>query len=291
MSMLRARLGTAFVAATACLPGVPALACSDLPNICAAHAQVQAENLDNAYVASMMYAEQQASAHEDEAHADDAGPGWDYETFMGTPFAADPSARELARIREVVEAFRQSLAADDAAPAATPAATPAGTRAASEDDAALARRHAEGGWSHFQDVPDAAPGEYCAALYWKGDGLVRISGPGGDYAGAMLTFWGPDVPRPAEVRRVPVVLRQTDERPQQVQAFHYALPGEAFAAVALAVPTLEAALAGMLDRHRFEVELDGRTVATVEWDQGFAARDQLRGCAAQRAAAGQASAR
>lgn len=279
MPMLRARPGMAVAAVVAALAAAPALACSDLPNICAAHAQVQAENLDNAYVASMMYAEQQAGAY-----ADDDGPDWDYETFMDTPFAADPSARELARIREVVEAFGQSLAAEDAARAASsPAAgaSTAGVPAATAVDEAMRRRHAEGGWSYFQDVPDAAPGEYCAALYWKGDGLVRISGPGGDYAGAMLTFWGPDVPRTAEVRRVPVVLRQTDEQPQRVQAFHYALPGEAFAAVALAVPTLEDALAGMLDRHRFEVELDGRTVATVEWDQGFAARDQLRACVAQ----------
>lgn len=277
MPILRALLAMAISAAS--LIGAPAFACSDLPNICAAHAQVQAENLDNAYVASMMYAGQQA-----EAYADDAEPDWDYETFSSTPFAQDPSARELARIREVVEAFGRSLAEDDASPRAP-------APAASAADEALRRRHAEGGWSYFQDVPDAAPGEYCAALYWKGDGLVRISGPGGDFTGAMLTFWGPGVPRPAEVRRVPVVLRQTDEPPQRVQAFHYALPGEAFAAVALAVPTLEDALAGMLDQHRFEVELDGRTVATVAWTQGFAARDQLRACAAQRVVAGQGGAR
>ncbi len=281
MSMLRAYLGMATAVAIACLAGLPARACSDLPNICAGHAQVQAENLDNAYVASMMYAEQQAEDHEE-----DAEPGWDYETFMGTPFAADPSARELARIREVVEAFGQSLAEADAAraSAAAPSPAPAAEAAAAQAaDDALRRRHAEGGWSYFQDVPDAAPGEYCAALYWKGDGLVRISGPGRDYAGAMLTFWGPGVPRPADVRRVPVVLRQTNEPPQHVQAFHYAMPGEAYAAVALAVPTLEDALAGMLDAHHFEVELDGRTVVTVAWDGGFAARDELRACTARRA--------
>lgn len=139
-------------------------------------------------------------------------------------------------------------------------------------------RYLNGGWEYFQDVAGAAPGEYCAAFYAKGGGMVRLSGPGKEYEGALMTFWGADVPTPAKMQKVKVTLKQSNDAPQTVQAFNYKLPGEAFGAIAFAVPTIEAALEGMEDEASFDLEMDGKSVASVEWQDGLAARDQLRKC-------------
>jgi hypothetical protein len=140
------------------------------------------------------------------------------------------------------------------------------------------QRYHNGGWDHFQAEGDAKPGEYCAALYWKGDGLVQISGPGGDFRGAMITFWGPDIPKPKDFARVRVTLKQTGDPAQTVEAFNYLVPDHAFGALALAVPSIEAALAGMTDVLDFELLIAGKTVAKVGWTGGLAARDELARC-------------
>ncbi|OYW39269.1 MAG: hypothetical protein B7Z35_04865 [Hydrogenophilales bacterium 12-61-10] len=143
-------------------------------------------------------------------------------------------------------------------------------------------RYLNGGWEYFQDAPGAAPGEYCAAFYAKGGGMVRLSGPGKEYAGALMTFWGADIPTPAKMQKVRVTLKQSNDAPQTVQAFNYKLPGEAFGAIAFAVPTIEAALAGMENEASFDLEMDGKSVASVEWHDGLAARDRLGKCVSAR---------
>lgn len=140
------------------------------------------------------------------------------------------------------------------------------------------QRYHNGGWDFFQSEEGAKAGEYCAALYWKGDGLVQISGPGGDYRGAMITFWGPDIPKPKDFARVRVTLKQTGDPPQTVEAFNYLIPDHEFGALALAVPSIDAALAGMIDVAAFELLISGKTVAKVDWTDGLAARDALRDC-------------
>lgn len=143
-------------------------------------------------------------------------------------------------------------------------------------------RYTNGGWDYFQDLAGAAPGEYCAAFYAKGGGMVRLSGPGKEYEGALMTFWGADIPTPATMQKVKVTLKQSNDAPQTVQAFNYKLPGEAFGAIAFAVPTIEAALAGMENEASFDLEMDGKSVARVEWHDGLAARDRLRKCVSAR---------
>jgi hypothetical protein len=141
----------------------------------------------------------------------------------------------------------------------------------------------KGAWEFFPGNNDAAPGESCAALFWKKDGLIMLSGPGKDYRGALLTFWGKDIPRPNKVERVKVTLtQQSNEPPQTVQAFNYATPGIEYGAITFAVPTIEAALATMEDVLSFDLAIEGKSVAKIQWHSGLAARDKLRECVSAR---------
>jgi hypothetical protein len=143
-------------------------------------------------------------------------------------------------------------------------------------------RYLSGGWDYLDGHSKAAPGEYCAAFFWKGDGMVRLSGPGGGYEGALMTFWGANIPTPGKSQQIEVTLKQTGEAPQTLQAFNHKLPGDAFGAIVFAVPTIEAALAGMEDVASFDLSIDGISVAKVEWHGGLAARERLRQCVSVR---------
>jgi len=141
------------------------------------------------------------------------------------------------------------------------------------------QRSIVGGWDFFQDAPNARPGELCTAFFTKKDGYVAVTGPGGDSPGAFLTFWGPNVPKPKDVKRVKVSLLQTGGAPAQtVTAFNTYNPAADIGGITLAVPTVDALLDNMLDVHSFTVSMDGRQVAAVEWTGGLAARDRLRAC-------------
>lgn len=135
-----------------------------------------------------------------------------------------------------------------------------------------------GGWEFFQDSVKPKAGEYCAAFYWKQDGFVRVSGPGGDYQGALLTFWGADIPKPEKQETIKVALYQNDEPPQEVKAFNYVLKGYDYGAISFAIPTVDALLSTMEDKQRFELKIKGKSVAKVDWHDGLKARDQLKQC-------------
>ena len=144
------------------------------------------------------------------------------------------------------------------------------------------RAYMDGEWKYYT-TPRAgvAPGEFCATLFWSRQGVVILSGPGGDYRGAMLTFLHPDFPRPDKLKTVTVKLWQTgDSAPQKVKAFSYTQRGGA-GAVALAVPSLELATDTMLDLQQFKLEVDGKPALDLEWNGGNKARDALRACRAR----------
>jgi hypothetical protein len=147
------------------------------------------------------------------------------------------------------------------------------------------QRYRDGGWDFFQGVNNAEPGEYCSAFFWKKEGMVTLSGPGGDYRGALLTFWGKDIPRPQSVEKIKVSLTQSGGSVQTVQVFNYTKPGDTngYGAISFAVPTLEAALVEMKDIETFDVAIEGKSVAKVEWHSGLMARDKLRECVSARA--------
>ena len=139
-----------------------------------------------------------------------------------------------------------------------------------------------GGWEFFQGKNGAQPGESCTAMFWRKDAIVVLSGPGGGSKRAFLTFFGKDIPSPANVKTIKVTLTQNNDVPQTVKAFNYKLPNASFGSIGLAVPTIEAALAGMEDTIRYDLVTDGKSVVNIEWYGGLAARDRLRACLSAR---------
>jgi hypothetical protein len=139
-------------------------------------------------------------------------------------------------------------------------------------------RYREGFWDHFQASATPRPGQGCVAMFANLDGAVALAGPGGEYTGAMLVFWGLDVPKPDQVATISVSLNQFDGPVQTVKALNYTLPGGTAGAIAFTVPTIDAALETMVDRQPFELSIEGRPVMKIEWHGGLGARDTLRAC-------------
>lgn len=234
-----------------CALSSPAQACSDLPNICAAQAQHNQSMTDIAATPERY----------DNGRYDDGGPAGER--------PRDPMAEAMADIYGVAEAS-SAFGAELQQRMKDP-----------EFKAAYDRYH-NGGWDFFQDSNNPKPGEYCSALYTKGDVMVRISGPGKDYDGAMLTFSGPDITGSPDVQKLKVTLDQSDGTSQSVQAFNYKFPGEVYASIAFAVPTIEAGLAEMKEKWGFDVLVKGKSVLKIEWHDGLAARKQLENCLSKR---------
>ena len=69
----------------------------------------------------------------------------------------------------------------------------------------------KGFWQFFQGQSGSKPGEFCTAVYWQMGRMISISGPGGDYRGALLGFVAvepkPPFPRPSRP--------DTSRRPKQ----------------------------------------------------------------------------
>lgn len=236
-------------------------ACSDLPNICSMNAQHHQSMVD----ISASYAYGDYYGEEDYYGDDYYDSGYYSGDIDYSAYAEDPGrslSNEAASFASAVSAQQAALDERLQDP---------GFRKAYE-------RYSNGGWDYFQDNADAAPGEYCAAFYWKGNGMVRLSGPGGDYQGALITFWGPNIPTPKDVKTISVTLDQADGAPQKVKAFNYHLAGDAWGAIALAVPSIEAALEGMEDTQSFKLSAGGKTVAEVAWQDGLKAKRKLQSC-------------
>lgn len=230
----------------------PAQACSDLPNICAQQAQHN-QNMNDI-----------AATPTQDGGYDDGGPP------RSSAPRFDPMQALLSKAKSV----------------STVALQQTGELAERLKDPKFKQaydRYQKGGWDYFQDQTNARPGEYCAAFYWKGSGMVRLSGPGGDYKGALLTFWSDKIPTPNEVRKIKVTLRQSAGGvPQIVDALNYKLPGDAFGAIALTLPSIENLIDNILDVQNIELSMNGDSVANIDWTGGFAARERLRQCAARR---------
>ena len=114
--------------------------------------------------------------------------------------------------------------------------------------------------------------------------MVRISGPGSGYDGALMTFSGPNITGTRDVRKVKVTLNQSDGSSQSVQTFNYQLPGEVYASIAFAVPTIKAAMAAMEEKQGFDLLVKGKSVLKLDWHDGLAARNALQKCLSKRKA-------
>jgi len=149
------------------------------------------------------------------------------------------------------------------------------------------RKKVEAGfWQFFQGKRDAKPGEFCTAVYWQRDRMISVSGPGGNYRGALLGFVAIEppegFPRPDDAkatRKIKVTLKQGADAPASIMAFNSTIAGLSDE-IKFAVPTIDAALAGMEDRLRFRIDHEGKQVFDLEWHSGLAARDMLKRCLA-----------
>lgn len=150
-------------------------------------------------------------------------------------------------------------------------------------------RYMSGSWNLFptSTLEETAPGEYCVASFFKASMdpeannapvMINLSGPGGDYEGALLTFTTEAIPRPETMEIVTVTLTQNDEPPTTVKAFNYSMPNQPFGVIAFAVPTIDAALDGMEDVQSFDVKIEGQSVANTTWHSGLKVRDEFRKC-------------
>lgn len=193
-----------------------------------------------------------------------------------TPLVDPTWQREVSpeTTREKIEQMRQSLAAL------------AATRRSMDNDdpgitlTQMSRDYNNGFWT-FSEVTErrAKPGEHCMVLFTSADGLVGVFGPGGDYRGAMLKFWGRNLPTPDDTELTQVSLWQDEEaETQTVRGYSYTDPRSGSGVIALAVPSAEAVLTTMLDTQRFRLSIDGRQVLDVSWRDGLEARDRLRQC-------------
>lgn len=246
------RLFSGFIACAGFAVTQQALACSDLPNICEMNAQHHQQMQEYARDAAEAYywQQQEEMEYRSQRYYDNEPTQYHDPTQIRLTVAtgvADIMSTNASKMEELKKDPRYQT-------------------------------YLNGGWEFFQDTRQPKAGEYCAALYWKKDSMVRVSGPGGEYRGALLTFWGPDIPKPAKQQMLKVALYQNDEAPQEVKAFNYLLPGYEYGAIAVAVPTLDALLSNMEDKIRFELKVAGKSVAKVDWHDGLLARDKLRQC-------------
>lgn len=144
------------------------------------------------------------------------------------------------------------------------------------------QRYKQGEWKFFQGRKDSAPGDNCVAMWSKDGDAVSIVGPGKAYQGGMLIFWSTEIPKPSDTQTVAVTLKQSKYQAQSVNALNFSVPRIPAGAIGLTVPDIDAALNTMLDVEHFIVEMDGRTVADIDWTGGLAARAKLQQCVSNR---------
>jgi hypothetical protein len=263
MDLMRFMLCSATVSLALFSISKPAQACSDLPNICQQREQQHQENVERARQEQENYYIQQREQQEQE---------------------------NMERAREEQQSYTQQreIKERELLNQANSITKQMELELATENLEQTRRdpkfqKYLNGGWDFVYGRKNAAPGEYCGALFMKKDGgMVSVMGPGGDYKGATLTFWGKDIPRPNKIEKIRATLSQSIGKPQTVQVFNYIVPNSPYGAISFTVPTIESALTAMKDVESFDIAIDGKSVVKVEWNGGLAARDKLRQCVSAR---------
>lgn len=231
---------------------MPSFACSDLPNICEMNAQHHQNMMDIGHsMVEANYWQQQEDMEAEDEYYYHHEPSYGYDPTLQRMNAAGGVANTMANHTTRLEQVKNDP---------------------------RYQSYENGSWEFFQDAPKVKAGEYCAALYWQKDSFVRVSGPGGEYKGALLTFWGPNIPKPEKQQTIKISLYQNDEAPQNVQVFNYTLPNYEYGAIAIAVPTLDALLSNMEDKMKFEIKQDGKSIANIAWHSGLRAKEMLKQC-------------
>ncbi|MGQ0530651.1 MAG: hypothetical protein ACT4PG_12760 [Panacagrimonas sp.] len=152
------------------------------------------------------------------------------------------------------------------------------------EEEARYQRWLKGSWDFFQSRTPAGPGEFCAAMYQSRDGMITLSGFDKSWDGALLMFTGENIPKPRTFREITATLTQTGDAPAKVKVFNYARDPRMgpFGTLVFAVPTMDAALAGITDELEFAIVVDDDEVFRMAWKDGLKAADELRTCVRQR---------
>jgi hypothetical protein len=250
------------LSAMAALPQ-PAVACSDLANICEMQAQHFQQQMDIAATPPYQDEGYYDDGYYDDSY-DDGGYGGDwsapaYSTAEMSQWIAEEQMRQQqahqqAR-QEIISAHEQRL----------------------RDDPGY-RQFVEGYWLPMPSEALANGGPCMVHFSRLGQGVI-LMGPNGDYAGAFLAMYGPSMPAPSSVETIQVSLLQTGDPEQTVRVFNTVTPwDEEMGMVFFAVPTIEAAMAGMTDNLDFHLSRSGQPLMDIEWHGGLAARDQMSAC-------------
>jgi hypothetical protein len=140
----------------------------------------------------------------------------------------------------------------------------------------------QGKWVFIQPQ-EAKKGEFCGIIFQNMDGMIAITGPGGDYRGALLRFYGVNIPKSAGAKngafiKQKVTVTQAPDPAQTLQVLNTSYEELKFGVLSMPIPSVEAAIDSMVDEQAFKIEIDGRVVFSSQWHSGLLARDELRKC-------------
>lgn len=135
------------------------------------------------------------------------------------------------------------------------------------------------------EFSEGKKGGPCAAIYSRKGEIVMMSGLGGKSKNGSLTFFSSNIPRPASLKIISVTLSQDNYKPQTVKAANHTLTltNTSLGAIELAIPNLEAGLAGGKSTNRYDLAMDGKSMVNIELKGGSEVIDRLRQCLSTRA--------
>jgi hypothetical protein len=139
-------------------------------------------------------------------------------------------------------------------------------------------RYLTGKWMLFPSPEGKPKGEYCSAFFSREGVILTMAGPGGDYKGALLQFMSADIPRPEKQETVQVTLTQNDVPPITFKALNQSSPDVSFGSIIVPITTMDALLAGMKDVQNLDLQIDGKSIAKINWHSGLTVRDELGKC-------------
>ena len=108
-------------------------------------------------------------------------------------------------------------------------------------------RYLTGTWKFLSSPKDGKKGEYCSAFFSRDGVILTLSGPGGEYKGALLQFMSAGIPRPKTQEVVQVTLTQNNVPPIKFKALNQSSPGLPFGSIIVPIKTMDALLTGMKD--------------------------------------------
>lgn len=256
---MRYPVAFAFALTLTAFTASPASACSDLPNICAQQAQNYREQLD--YWATPPW------GGDDEE--DGGSDGGNYDGGFSYRYSPEEWA-EMSKLAEVGAGAQAKMRAEE-------------HEQRMRDDPRY-RQFVEGYWLPQQDGADAKDKTCIAHFAQKGQGVL-LMGPSRERKEAFLGFYGVQLPPPEKQETISVTLRQTGDPAQTVKVFYTKNPWDKdMGMIFFAVPTIDAAIAGMTDKLRFDVERNNMPIVSLEWYDGLKARDALKSCVAEQRA-------